>query len=146
MIILLSVVTGMIFITTKTLNMLLSKHVGVFQGNVINHLTGLIGVALMMVVSLYSGSLLTNQVFHIGLFPLVGGFFGATFVALSNYTFSKTKVLISTLLILIGQTLTAVLMDYFIYDEMISIQSVIGIVLVISAVIMYNQPKEKVSN
>ncbi|MBN2794206.1 MAG: DMT family transporter [Clostridia bacterium] len=140
MILLLSLVTGMIFISTKTLNMLLSKHVGVFQSNVINHVAGLLGVTLMLLLTFHKGSLFTTEVFHIGLFPLLGGFFGATFVALSNYTFSKTKVLISTLLILVGQTIAAVLMDYFIFNEVLSFTSIIGIILIVSAVLLYSKP------
>ena len=68
---------------------------------------------------------------------------GATFVALSNYTFSKTKVLMSTLLILVGQTVASVVIDYIHLGEMISFNAVIGTVLIVLAVILYNSKEEE---
>ena len=121
MIFILSVLTGMVFIVVKTINMLLSKEVGIYKGNVVNHLTGLFGCTLFILI-----------------FPLLGGVMGATFVALSNYTFSKTKVLISTLLILVGQTIASVLIDYVYLNEIVSIKAILGTILIIFAVVLYN--------
>lgn len=138
MILLLSVLTGMIFIITKTLNMLLSKDVGIYKSNVVNHITGLFGASMFVLLFLRGSDFSLNMLTHVGVFPLLGGVFGATFVALSNYTFSKTKVLISTLLILVGQTIASVTIDYFYLDKVISFKAVIGVLLVIIAVFLYN--------
>lgn len=138
MIFLLSVLTGMLFIIVKTINMLLSKEVGIYKANVTNHLTGLFGCMLFVILFLRESSFEFSQVFEVGVYPLLGGIFGATFVALSNYTFSKTKVLMSTLLILVGQTIASVSIDYIYLNEMVSLQAIIGTVLIILAVILYN--------
>lgn len=139
MILILTVFTGMLFIITKSLNMLLSKHIGIYKSNVINHITGLFGVTLMSLLFLRNSSFELSQLLHVGFFPLLGGVLGATFVALSNYTFSKTKVLISTLLILIGQTIASITIDYFYFDEVLSFKAMMGIVCIIVAVMLYNE-------
>ena len=140
MILLLSVATGMIFIIMKTLNMLLSKEVGIYKSNVVNHVTGTIGAFMFVVLFLRGSTFELVDLTHIGIYPLLGGIMGATFVALSNYTFSKTKVLISTVLILIGQTIASVAIDYINLDVMASPKTLFGVVLIIIAVIMYSKP------
>jgi uncharacterized membrane protein YdcZ (DUF606 family) len=140
MILLLSVATGMIFIITKTLNMLLSKEVGIYKSNIVNHVTGTIGAFIFVLLFLRASSFHITDLTKIGIYPLLGGILGATFVSLSNYTFSKTKVLISTVLILIGQTLASVVIDYINIDVMPSPQTLLGVVLIIIAVIMYSAP------
>ena len=138
MIFILSVLTGMVFIIVKTINMLLSKEVGIYKGNIINHLTGLFGCTLFILIFLKSSSFEISQLLDVGIYPLLGGVMGATFVALSNYTFSRTKVLISTLLILVGQTIASVLIDYVYLNEIVSIKAILGTILIIFAVILYN--------
>ncbi|MBI9015172.1 MAG: DMT family transporter [Clostridiales bacterium] len=145
MILLLSVATGMIFIITKTLNMLLSKEVGIYKSNIVNHVTGTIGALLFVLLFLRNSDFQLVDLTRIGIYPLLGGILGATFVALSNYTFSKTKVLISTVLILIGQTIASVVIDYYTLGQMVSIQTLIGTMMIIIAVIMYSTPSAKKS-
>lgn len=145
MVLLLSVATGMIFIITKTLNMLLSKEVGIYKSNIVNHVTGTIGALLFVLLFLRNSDFQLVDLTHIGIYPLLGGILGATFVALSNYTFSKTKVLISTVLILIGQTIASVVIDYYTLGEIVSIKTLIGTLMIIFAVIMYSTPSAKKS-
>jgi transporter family-2 protein len=123
----------------KTINMLLSKEVGIYKSNISNHITGLFGAWLFVLVLLRGSDFELVQLTQVGIFPLLGGILGATFVALSNYTFSKTNVLTSTLLILIGQTLSSVIIDYIYLDKMVSPLALFGTVLIIIAVIVYNQ-------
>lgn len=145
MVLLLSVATGMIFIITKTLNMLLSKEVGIYKSNIVNHVTGTIGAFLFVLLFLRNSDFQLVDLTHIGIYPLLGGILGATFVALSNYTFSKTKVLISTVLILIGQTIASVVIDYYTLGEIVSMKTLIGTLMIIFAVIMYSAPSAKKS-
>lgn len=145
MVLLLSVATGMIFIITKTLNMLLSKEVGIYKSNIVNHVTGTIGALLFVLLFLRNSDFQLVDLTHLGIYPLLGGILGATFVALSNYTFSKTKVLISTVLILIGQTIASVVIDYYTLGEIVSMKTLIGTLMIIFAVIMYSAPSAKKS-
>jgi len=140
MILILSVFTGMLFILVKTINMMLSHEVGIYKSNVTNHLTGTIGAALFVVLFTGGSTFQLVDLTKVGFFPLIGGVLGATFVALSNYTLPKTKVLISTLLILVGQTICALTIDYFLIGKTISIQAIIGTILIIVAVIIYSMP------
>lgn len=146
MIFILSVLTGMFFIIVKTLNMLLAKEVGVYKSGIVNHLAGLTGCILIMLLFLRNSTFEFTALFNIGIFPLLGGVMGATFVALSNYTFAKTKVLISTVLILVGQTAAAIFLDYHFNNKFIDIKSVIGISLIILAVVLYNSKEASNKN
>ncbi len=124
--------------------MLLSKEVGIYKSNVVNHVTGLIGCGLFLIFFLKHSTFSLEHLSSIGIFPLLGGVFGASFVAISNYTFSKTSVLISTLLILIGQTITSILVDYFILDTVVSSNTLIGIAFItLSILIQSSKAKEK---
>lgn len=140
MILILTLFTGMLFILVKTINMMLSHEVGIYKSNVINHLTGTIGATLFVLLLVHNSTFELSLLTKVGIFPLIGGILGATFVALSNYTLSKTKVLISTLIILVGQTLTAVTLDYLYLNKTISFNALIGTILIIVAVIMYSTP------
>lgn len=142
MILLLSILTGMLFILVKTINMMLSQEVGIYKSNVTNHLTGTIGAIFFVLIFTSNSHFHITDLTQIGIYPLIGGVLGATFVALSNYTLSKTKVLISTLLILIGQTLTAVLLDYIFLAKTIKPQAILGTCLIIIAVILYASPNK----
>jgi len=145
MYLLLSVITGMVFIIVKSLSMLLSKHVGIYKSNVVNHITGLFGTIMFALLFLRQSSFQLEDLSHVGIFPLLGGVLGATFVALSNYTFSKTKVLISTLLILVGQTIAAITLDYIYDGKMISVQALFGTLLIIIAVFLYNEKESTIT-
>jgi uncharacterized membrane protein YdcZ (DUF606 family) len=142
MIFILSIFTGMIFILVKTINMLLSKEVGIYKGNLVNHITGLCLATFFLLILGLKIDVSTFNINGHGIFPWLGGVMGATFVTLSNHTFSKTKVLISTLLILVGQTLASIVIDWIIMGKMISLSSVLGILLIISAVFLYNKPSK----
>lgn len=145
MFVILSIFTGMLFILIKTINMMLAKDVGIYKSNVVNHLTGTIGALIFVLLFVRQSSFQFETLTKIGIFPLIGGLLGATFVCLSNYTLPKTKVLISTLLILMGQTVASVIIDYFVLGQIASIKTLIGTVLIVVAVILYNEPKKKVN-
>lgn len=146
MYLMLSVFTGMLFIMVKTINMLLSKEVGIYKSNIVNHFTGLTTSFLFVLVGVQISQFTISGALSGGLFPLMGGLMGATFVTLSNFTFSKTKVLTSTLLILLGQTLSSILMDYLFFDSRISTNAILGTGLMVTAVILYNKPPKKVNS
>lgn len=144
MFLMLSVFTGMLFIMVKTINMLLSKEVGIYKANIVNHFTGLTTSFIFVLVGVQISQFTISGALSGGIFPLMGGLMGATFVTLSNFTFSKTKVLTSTLLILMGQTVSSILMDYLFFDSKISINAIIGTSLMITAVILYNKPQKQI--
>lgn len=142
MILLLSVITGMLFIMVKTINMLLSKEVGIYKANIVNHLMGLTMTFIFFLIGVSVSKFSVDGALSGGFFPLLGGVMGATFVTLSNYTLPKTTVLTSTLLILMGQTLSAIIMDYFYFNAMISLKAILGTLCIITAVFIYNKPSK----
>lgn len=145
MFVLLSIVTGMIFILIKSLNMMLGHEVGIYKSNITNHVTGTIGALIFVLLFVRNSSFRPDHLLNIGIYPLIGGLLGATFVTLSNYTLPKTKVLISTLLILVGQTVASIIIDYINLGKLVSINTFIGTLMIVGAVLLYNGPEDKKS-
>lgn len=67
---------------------------------------------------------------------------GALFIVLSNFTFSKTSVIASTILILSGQFLSSILVDILILQKDIGLKNVIGAIIIVLSVILYNSDTE----
>jgi len=132
------VLVGMLFIFLKTVNMLLAKEIGVYKSNVSNHLTGVVTSILILLVLGLSFDFGLIQIDKIGLYPMLGGIVGAFFVALSNYTMSKVKVVISTVLILLGQSIAAIVIDFVYTGTIISISQLMGTILVLASIVLYN--------
>ncbi len=143
MLFLLCIFVGSFFIIIKTLNMFLANEVGVYKSSIMNQLMGLLGCGIFIVLFLRTSTFTPSKLVSIGIFPLLGGIFGASFVALSNYTFSKTSVLISTLLILVGQTAASILLDYLFLDKLVSLNTLIGISLIGFAIYFQSDRKSK---
>ena len=130
--------TGMVFIIIKTLNMLLGKEIGIYRSNIINHIGGALGSTVLLIVFMGTVTFTWSKFDGVGIYPLIGGIVGACFVALSNYTFSKTKVFISTLLILLGQSIVALYIDYIYFGTVVSSTQLIGSLMIVASVILYN--------
>ena len=71
-------------------------------------------------------------------YAYLGGVMGALFVILSNFTFYKTSVITSTILILSGQFLSSVLVDILVLQKEISLKNIAGAIIIILSVILYN--------
>lgn len=136
------VLMGMLFILLKTVNMLLGKEIGVYKSNISNHLTGAITGIIILLFLGRGFDFSTIQISKFGVYPLLGGIVGAFFVVLSNYTMSKVKVVISTVLILLGQSIAAIIIDYIYSGSIISMTQLIGSVLILIAIFLYNYEKK----
>lgn len=137
-VILLCILIGAFLIVIRTLNMLLGKEIGIYGSNLVNHITGAIGSALLFGAALVMN---LNGAADFGGMPwyaMTGGLLGCMFVVLSNYSFSRTSVINSTILILVGQFLCSLLIDLLVLKMQISMVNIIGAVLICCGVVLYN--------
>ncbi|MDV3428725.1 MAG: DMT family transporter [Bacillota bacterium] len=143
MYIIFGIIAGACFILNKSINMLLSNETGIFSSNFINHLTGLLGSIIVLFISLIfipmKGTLLSGIPFY----GFLGGVLGATFVVLSNHTFSKTSVITSSILILAGQFLSSIIFDLIVLKHNLQITKILGAVLIILAILLYSSEKNE---
>lgn len=139
MYIILGIITSFCFLMCKSINMLLAKETGIFSSNFINHLTGLTGSILVFFISLIFIPLKQISISSIPFYGYLGGVLGASFVILSNYTFSKTSVITSSILILAGQFLSSLLFGL----NSINLTKITGAALIILSIILYSTEKNE---
>jgi transporter family-2 protein len=105
----LALFNGMIIGTSRTINGQLSSRVGPFKASLWNHAIGFLFLTLV---------LLAMEKWQFGDNPAppfsayLGGFFGALFVAVNSYIFPRLGAMNATILVIGGQMISAVLMDW----------------------------------
>ncbi|MFZ5353595.1 MAG: DMT family transporter [Bacillota bacterium] len=134
----LSVIMGALFIIIRSFNMMLGKQIGIYASNLVNHIAGVIGSSIIYLTVIMIGIQRHQLYENVPIYVYVGGFIGATFVVLSNYSFSKTTVVTSTILILCGQFISSLAMDILILNISIKPTAVLGAVLIILGTVLYS--------
>lgn len=139
LIIAISLLTGASFIIIRTLNMKLSVEVGIYGSNLINHIAGTLVSSIIVILAMLGMNIGKTNLLNAPFYAYLGGVMGALFVILSNFTFSKTSVITSTILILSGQFLSSVLVDILVLQKEISLKNIAGAIIIILSVILYNR-------
>lgn len=137
-VILICLLIGGLLIVIRTLNMLLGKEIGIYASNLVNHITGVLGSGLLYFAALMMNLNRAESFGHIPWYAFTGGLLGCLFVILSNYSFSKTSVITSTILILTGQFLCSILIDLLVLKLQIGFVNIIGALLISIGVVLYN--------
>lgn len=137
-IILIGIAVGASFVIIRSLNLNLSSEIGIYGSNLVNHITGTIASILIVLVAIQSMNNIKINLLNIPWYAYLGGIIGALFVIISNYTFSKTSVISSTILILSGQFLSSILIDIMIFNREISLKNIMGALVIIFSVFLYN--------
>jgi transporter family-2 protein len=104
----LALCNGIIIGTSRTINGRLSAEVGAFRASTWNHVVGFL---LLTVILLF----MAQWTFTASAPPpsaYLGGFFGAFFVAVNSYVFPRLGAKNTVLLVISGQMISAVLLDY----------------------------------
>ncbi|KAB3529244.1 DMT family transporter [Alkaliphilus serpentinus] len=136
--IILAAIMGGLFIIIRSLNMMLGNSIGIYGSNLMNHLTGTIGSSIIYLMVIVTGVQKFQSYENIPLYALMGGIIGSTFVILSNYSFSKTSVVTSTILLLCGQFISSLIIDILILDIEIKPTAITGAILIIIGAILYS--------
>ncbi|MET0405689.1 MAG: DMT family transporter [Cystobacter sp.] len=107
--ILLALLNGVVIGTSRAINGRLSVESGPFKASLWNHGVGFLFLTLALLA-------LGGWTFQPALPPppsaYLGGFFGALFVAVNSYVFPRLGAMNAVLMVISGQMITAVLMDY----------------------------------
>ncbi|KAB3529290.1 hypothetical protein F8154_14840 [Alkaliphilus pronyensis] len=139
--IILAVIMGCMFIIIKSLNMMLGSKIGIYSSNLVNHLTGVVGSSFIYFTVLLIGLEKLQVYNNIPTYALTGGIIGSTFVILSNYSFSKTPVVTSTILILCGQFISSLIIDILVLDISIKPTAIAGALFIVLGTILYSLNK-----
>jgi transporter family-2 protein len=106
--ILLALLNGMVVGTSRAINGRLSIEIGAFRASVWNHVIGFVFLTLLLVVI---RGWQFEAAAQLPWFVFLGGLFGALFVAVNSYVFPRIGAMNSSVLVISGQMLSAVLID-----------------------------------
>ena len=105
----LALLNGAFISSSRIINGRLGTQVGSVQASFWNHLVGFICLTLMLVpLGEWKANIFVGSPFS----SYLGGFFGALFVAVNSYVFPRVGATNSALLIISGQMVSALLVDW----------------------------------
>jgi bacterial/archaeal transporter family-2 protein len=105
----LACLNGMVVGTSRAINGGLSSDVGPLRASLWNHVVGF-GLLTLILATLGAWQFDTSTSAPVTAY--LGGFFGALFVAVNSYVFTRLGAMNAALLVISGQMISAVLIEY----------------------------------
>jgi transporter family-2 protein len=129
--ILVALLNGMVVGTSRAMNGQLSTRTGALKASLWNHVVGFLFLTLILLA-------VGGWKFAVSPAPpwsaYLGGFFGALFVAVNSYVFPRLGAMNAILLVISGQMISAVLIDYRNHDVPPTGARYLGVVIVLLGV------------
>jgi transporter family-2 protein len=136
--ILIAFVNGMVVGTTRAINGQLNTEIGPFKASLWNHVVGFLFLTIALLV-------IGEMTFDFPSVPplpaYLGGFFGALFVAVSSYVFPRLGAMNAALMVISGQMIAAVLIDFASHGVAPSAMRWLGV-----AIVLFGMYMARVSN
>jgi transporter family-2 protein len=127
----LALLTGVTVVASRTINGALGKRSTASLSAWYNHLVGLAGSFLVLVILGFPGSIPFDEVTLSNLWIFGGGLLGVMAVTFSNYLIHHVSSYSMTLLMFIGQITGGVLLDIFLEGSFAPVQIIAGFIIVI---------------
>ncbi len=137
---LIAVLNGLLIGITRTINGKLSSFIGAFGASFWNHLIGFIFLTFILLF-LFRSNIQIDELSTLSIWAYGGGIFGALFVALSSYVFSRIGAMKATIFIIAGQMISAALIDFVYKNIALDIYKILGITLILFGVYLSNKKK-----
>ena len=137
----LALLAGSFIVLQRNYNMRLAKNVGVLGSNLINYAVGFFFAILIYIIAAYIG--ITDITYLGGLhyILILAAICGVSIVLLSNWLVPKASAITFTIFTLIGQCLSSVAFDAFVFHKEITMTNLIGAAIVICGIILYDYEK-----
>ena len=133
-----SILSGVTIVLSRSVNGMLSKKMGAYQGTFYNYFTGFITSLILMLVLMIVGVQHINiSLDKTNLMMYLGGIIGVF-----NIIVPRISPVILTLLSFIGQLVSGMVIDAFVYN-MFSISKILGCLIVIAGLVIYQLSEEK---
>lgn len=104
-----AIANGAVIGTSRAMNGRLSMQVGAFKASFWNHFVGFVFLAIILIVT---GGFRFDLLHDIPVFSYLAGVCGALFVAVNSYVFARLGATKTILLVICGQMIFSVLIDY----------------------------------
>ena len=105
----LAVLNGVFISVSRVLIGRLSMDVGPFKASLWSYVVGFLFVAIALASI---GHFTVSNLSIVPLFAYFGGFFGALYVVINSYVFTKMGAIKTVLLVVSGQMISGILLDY----------------------------------
>lgn len=135
----LAFVAGGLVGLSRQLNGRLSISTSALFASFVNHLVGLV---LLTAIGLAIGGLFTEGAFAGEWYIYLGGPVGVVFVALSSWIVGQIGATRSTMLIIAGQVLGGVALDWALTGKPVSPLALCGIVLIVAGVLVAQRQRD----
>lgn len=137
--ILLALFNGTVIGLNRAINGSLSTRIGTLQASLFTHSTGFLFLTLII---LFSEGKKNHFSLDFPFFYYGGGFFGATFLMVNGYVFPRLGAMKATLLVISGQMIAAIFLDFLLKSLIPTPTQLFGVFLVIAGIsIQTNAPK-----
>ncbi|RAW93679.1 DMT family transporter [Photorhabdus laumondii] len=132
---------GIFIAATRTINGQLSVSMGSFGASLWNHIGGFF--LLTVILTLLSSWQWNKWDFNaIPTAAYMGGVFGALFVAVSSYIFPKLGAMNAAVLVIAGQMLSAVLLDWLYQGMTPGLVKIVGVLFVLIGIYLTRKTTE----
>ena len=136
-----SILSGVTIVLSRSVNGMLSKKMGAYQGTFYNYFTGFMTSLILMLVLMIVGVQHINiSLDKTNLMMYLGGIIGVFNILILNIIVPRISPVILTLLSFIGQLVSGI--DAFVYN-MFSISKILGCLIVIAGLVIYQLSEEK---
>jgi transporter family-2 protein len=129
--ILLAILNGLVIGTSRAINGQLSTVRGAFRASLWNHVVGFAFLTLVLAVI---GEWTLASAAEAPVAAYLGGLFGALFVAVNSHVFPRLGAMNAVLLVISGQMVAAVVLDYATRDAAPTVTRCAGVALVLIGV------------
>ena len=136
-----SILSGVTIVLSRSVNGMLSKKMGAYQGTFYNYFTGFM-TSLMLVLMVVGVQHINISLDKTNLMMYLGGIIGVFNILILNIIVPRISPVILTLLSFIGQLVSGMVIDAFVYN-MFSISKILGCLIVIAGLVIYQLSEEK---
>mgnify|MGYP000104568370 FL=1 len=145
----LALINGLFIGLSRSLNGQLSQQKGPFKASFYNHLVGFLLLSLIIVTFGFEVKSLSSAWNWDNGYLYLGGLIGALYVALNSYVLNQMGAMKAALLVISGQMMTGVLLD-FILSPMASsvlpyLMQVLGVILIVLGIALSQKKPNKQS-
>ena len=137
----LALLAGSFIVLQRNYNMRLAKNIGVVGSNLINYTVGFFFALAIYALAAYIRITDISYMGSLHYILLLAAICGVAIVLLSNWLVPKATAITFTVFTLIGQCLSSLAFDIFIFHKEITMTNILGGIIVICGIVLYNYEK-----
>lgn len=135
MAIIVSFLAGGCIVLSRTINALLSNHIGPYQSTLVNNVVGTFAAIIFFALSSEWVTTQSSTLWSAPWYVYLGGLLGIGVVYLSNITTLKIPAFLLTLIIFIAQMATGFVLDLTM-GKQINVMSFVGVLLILLGLVV----------